>query len=131
MSLKVDNEDIVPGDLLNYKGMMFSGLPNLASSFGYTNASWTLRCDLTSAYVCRLIKHMDSKGYKKAVPTVDRSKVQTDPLLDFSSGYVVRKSEELPKQGSEAPWRMYQNYILDVFSINFGNVDDSANITFS
>lgn len=131
MNLKVDNEDIVPGDLLNYKGMMFSGLPNLASSFGYTNASWTLRCDLTSAYVCRLIKHMDSKGYKKAVPTVDRSKVQTDPLLDFSSGYVVRKSEELPKQGSEAPWRMYQNYILDVFSINFGNVDDSANITFS
>ena len=74
---------------------------------------------------------MDSNGYKKAVPTVDRSKVQTYPLLDFSSGYVVRKSEELPKQGSEAPWRMYQNYILDVFRINFGNVDDSANITFS
>ena len=131
MGLSVDNQEIVPGDLLNYKGMMFSGLPNLASSFGYTNASWTLRCDLTSSYVCRLLKHMDKKGYTIATPTVDTSKVEPESLLDFSSGYVVRKSAELPKQGSEAPWRMYQNYVTDVFSINFGSVEDAKNITFS
>ena len=122
MQLSVDGQGIIPGDIMNYKGMMFSGLPNLATSFGYTNASWTLRCDLTSAYVCRLLKFMDRKGYTKAVPTIDPSKVDVEPLLDFTSGYVVRKAGELPKQGTVAPWKMYQNYIKDIFSVNFGEV---------
>jgi monooxygenase len=124
MQLSVDGNAVVPGDIMNYKGMMFSGLPNLATSFGYTNASWTLRCDLTSAYVCRLLKYMDRKGYTKALPTIDPSKVDVEPLLDFTSGYVTRSADVLPKQGSVAPWKMYQDYVKDIFSVNFGVVGE-------
>ncbi|MDB2668641.1 NAD(P)/FAD-dependent oxidoreductase [Alphaproteobacteria bacterium] len=124
MELSVDGAAVIPGDIMNYKGMMFSGLPNLATSFGYTNASWTLRCDLTSAYVCRLLKYMDRKGYTKALPTIDPSKVDVEPLLDFTSGYVTRSADVLPKQGSVAPWKMYQDYVKDIFSVNFGVVGE-------
>ncbi len=121
-TLTVDNQQVSSAALLNYKGMMFSGVPNLATSFGYTNASWTLRCDLTSIYVCRLLKHMDRKGCQQVRPTVMSDNIELNSLLDFSSGYITRKADELPKQSTVAPWKMYQNYIMDIFVVNFGRI---------
>jgi len=103
---------------------MYSGVPNLMQSFGYTNASWTLRCDLTSRYLTRMINYMDKKGLAKVTPTPDGSDIEVEPLLDFSSGYITRKSAELPKQGSIKPWVMYQNYIADIFLVKFGAIRD-------
>ena len=111
---------------MTYKSMMFSDIPNLASSFGYTNASWTLKCDLTSAYVCRLLNHMKSKGYAQCCPRVKENEVEVEPMLDFSSGYVQRSIDQFPKQGAKAPWKAYQNYLLDVLAVGYGSVNDSA-----
>jgi len=130
MDIYVDRKKIKAHDTYNYKGLMFSGIPNLAQSFGYTNASWTLKCDLTSAYVCRLIAHMDKHNYTAACPQVDAGSVDEEPLLDFSSGYVQRALTELPKQGSVRPWKLHQNYLLDLAMLGYGSVDDEA-ISFS
>ncbi len=108
-----------------YKGMMFSGVPNLAYTFGYTNASWTLKADLTARYVCRLFEHMDRHGYASATPRRDPS-VQEAPFLDFSSGYVQRAIDMLPKQGATRPWRVYQNYVLDLVTLRWGAVADGT-----
>jgi monooxygenase len=110
---------------MSYKGMMYSDVPNLASSFGYTNASWTLKCDLTCEYVCRLINHMARTGTQIATPKGDPS-VQELPWLDFSSGYVQRALDVLPKQGATKPWKLYQNYALDMVTLRFGKVDDGT-----
>jgi len=111
---------------MSYKGMMYEGVPNLASSFGYTNASWTLKCDLTCEYVCRLINYMDRKGLAAATPRNSDPTVQEMPWLDFSSGYVQRAAEVLPKQGSKKPWKLYQNYALDMITLRFGAVNDGT-----
>lgn len=108
-----------------YKGMMLSGIPNFAFTVGYTNASWTLKADLTSEYVCRLLNHMDAHGYRRAVPEVGDS-VIAQPLLDFTSGYVQRSLHEFPKQGSEEPWKLRQNYLFDIGTIRRGEIDDGA-----
>ncbi len=110
---------------LAYKGMMFSEVPNLASVFGYTNASWTLKADLTCEYVCRLLNHMRRHGYAAATPRRDAS-VTEEPFLDFSSGYVQRALAMLPKQGSKKPWRLYQNYALDMATLRLGSINDGV-----
>ena len=118
----------VPVDLsqaLVYKGMMYSGLPNLANTFGYTNASWTLKADLVCEYVCRLLNHMDRHGQAVCTPTRDAS-VAPEPFLTFTSGYVQRAVAMLPKQGNRKPWRLYQNYLLDLLTLRFGKVDDGV-----
>ena len=124
VAVTVDNEPVEPANLLNYKGMMYSGIPNLVASFGYTNASWTLRCDLTSRFLTRMINYMDRKNLASVTPTPDGSDIVTEALLDFSSGYITRKSAELPKQGSIKPWVMYQNYIADIFLVKVGALRD-------
>ena len=124
VDIQVDNKAVLAKDTMTYKGMMFSGVPNFALSSGYTNASWTLKCDLTSAYVCRLLNHMDRKGYTQARPELDWANMEVAPLLDFTSGYVVRKLEELPKQGTVTPWRLHQNYLLDIMMLRMGRVTD-------
>ena len=124
VAIQVDNTPVLAKDTMTYKGMMFSGVPNFALSSGYTNASWTLKCDLTSAYVCRLLNHMDKKGYAQARPQLDRADIEVAPLLDFTSGYVVRKLDELPKQGTVTPWRMHQNYLFDIMMLRMGRVTD-------
>lgn len=121
--LEVDGRHVQIADTLSYKGMMYSGIPNLASSFGYTNASWTLKCDLTCAYVCRLLNHMKKHGYDICVAERG-SDVQETPWLDFTSGYVQRALHKFPKQGSKSPWRLHQNYLLDMLQLDFGKVDD-------
>ncbi len=108
-----------------YKGMMFSGIPNLALSMGYTNASWTLKCDLTCGYVTRLLNHMAKRGYTQCCPRAGAD-LPKEPMLDFSSGYVQRSIAKFPKQSTKAPWRLYQNYVLDIFTLGYGALEDGV-----
>jgi monooxygenase len=126
LEVSVDGRTVDFARTLNYKGMMYSDIPNLASAFGYTNASWTLKCDLTCEYVCRLINYMDRNGYKQCMPHNVDPEVTELPSLDFSSGYVQRSIAKLPKQGSKRPWRLYQNYALDIVTLRYGKVDDGV-----
>jgi cation diffusion facilitator CzcD-associated flavoprotein CzcO len=126
IELDVDGRRVDPATTFNYKGMMYSDVPNLASSFGYTNASWTLKCDLTCAYVCRVLNHMEKLGWRQCTPRNTDPGLLAEPWLDFSSGYVQRSVGKFPKQGSRAPWRLYQNYVRDIFSLRFGAVDDGV-----
>ena len=126
MQLAVDGQDVELSETISYKGMMLSGVPNLAMAFGYTNASWTLKCDLTCAYVCRLLNHMNEHGYRQCMPLNDDPSIATQPFIDFSSSYVQRSIDQFPRQGSRPPWRLYQNYALDILSLRYGAVDDGA-----
>jgi hypothetical protein len=110
--------------------MMYEGVPNLAIATGYTNASWTLKADLIAAYVCRLLNHMRRTGTRICVATNSDPEVRPEPALDFTSGYVQRALDQLPKQGSKVPWKLYQNYARDLLSLKFGRVKDGA-MTFS
>jgi cation diffusion facilitator CzcD-associated flavoprotein CzcO len=125
VKFEVDGKAIEPKNMLVYKGLMLSGMPNLAWCVGYTNASWTLRADLTSRYVCRLLNLMDKKGYRVAIPRPADDETERRPLLGLTSGYVARAEAELPKQGGRAPWYLRQNYILDFLTMRLGRVDDS------
>jgi hypothetical protein len=111
---------------MSYKGMMLSGVPNMAIAFGYTNASWTLKADLTCEYVCRLLNHMDAQGYVECRPRERDPAMPEEPFIDFSSSYVLRSIDKFPKQGARAPWRLYQNYALDIFSLRFGPLTDEG-----
>lgn len=111
---------------VSYKGMMFSDVPNLASAFGYTNASWTLKADLTSEYVCRLLNHMDRVGADYGVARVDDPNMDFVPWLDFSSGYVTRSIGQFPRQGVKKPWKVHQNYALDLMALRFGKIEDGV-----
>ena len=126
MEVSVDGRVIDFARTLNYKGMMYSDIPNLAASFGYTNASWTLKCDLTCEYVCRLINYMDRHGYKQCMPHNINPDITELPSLNFTSGYVQRSIAKMPKQGSKRPWRLYQNYVLDIVTLRYGKVDDGV-----
>ncbi len=126
MEVSVDGREIDFAKSLSYKGMMYSDVPNLASAFGYTNASWTLKCDLTCEYICRLINYMDSRGYRQCVARNLDPTVAEVPWIDFSSGYVQRSIAKMPKQGSKRPWRLYQNYALDIVTLRLGKVDDGV-----
>ena len=126
MELVVDGDPVDLPRTMTYKGMMLGGVPNCAFTVGYTNASWTLKADLTSEYVCRLLAHMDAHGYAKSVPVLDDPTVVEQPLLDFTSGYVLRSLDQFPKQGSKEPWKLRQNYVFDLRSIRRGPVDDGT-----
>jgi monooxygenase len=126
MQLAVDGREVDLSETLSYKGMMLSGVPNLAMAFGYTNASWTLKADLTCGYVCRLLNHMDAHGYRQCAPHNSDRSMSEQPFIDFSSGYVQRSIHLFPKQGAKAPWRLYQNYALDILSLKFGAIEDGA-----
>jgi len=120
--------DGVPVDFsktLGYKGMMFSGVPNLVYTFGYTNASWTLKADLTANYASRLFAYMDKHRLATATP-VSGTGIETRPFLDFSSGYVQRATGFMPRQGVKAPWRLYQNYLLDLLTLRYARIADGT-----
>jgi len=126
MELTVDGQRVEPGKTMSYKGMMYRDVPNLASSFGYTNASWTLKCDLTCEYVCRILNHMTKTGMRQATPRNTDPTIGEAPWLDFSSGYVQRTIDKFPKQGTRAPWKLHQNYALDLMNLRFSAVDDGV-----
>jgi len=126
MQVLIDGAQVDLSRTLNYKGAMYSDIPNLASAFGYTNASWTLKADLTAQYVCRLLNYMDAHGYDSCTPRKRDPAIIEEPFVNFTSGYFQRASAILPKQGSRRPWRLYQNYILDILMLRLGGVDDGA-----
>jgi monooxygenase len=126
LKLSVDGKDVVSEESRVYKGMMVSDVPNLAFAIGYTNASWTLKCDLTSEYFCRIMAFMERRGYTRFVPRWNDPALREEPLLDFTSGYVQRAKERLPRQGSFAPWKLYQNYVLDLVTLRYGRLDDPS-----
>jgi cation diffusion facilitator CzcD-associated flavoprotein CzcO len=126
MQLVVDGTPVHMPQTLVYKGMMFSDVPNLAFAVGYTNASWTLKCDLSSEYVCRLLNYMDQHGYAACTPRVNDPNVGEEPVIDFNSGYVLRALPSLPHQGSKPPWRLHQNYLKDLQLMRYGRLDDGA-----
>ncbi|WP_417495967.1 flavin-containing monooxygenase [Maricaulis sp.] len=125
MTLSVDGTMVRAAEKVTYRGMMLSDVPNFAIAFGYTNASWTLKIDLTCERVCRLLNHMAARGYDYCVPTPPAD-LETVPMLDFSSGYVQRAMAHLPQQGVKSPWRTYQNYVQDMLTIRFGKLEDGA-----
>ncbi|MFN8111633.1 MAG: NAD(P)/FAD-dependent oxidoreductase [Solirubrobacterales bacterium] len=124
IELAVDGREIDLADTVAYKGLMLSGVPNLTFSVGYTNASWTLKCDLVSKYACRLINHMDEHGFAYCTPQPPGPGVELVPVVDLKSGYVLRALDRLPKQGTEAPWSLKQNYPYDIAMLRWGSVDD-------
>jgi cation diffusion facilitator CzcD-associated flavoprotein CzcO len=124
VALAVDGAPVDLARTVAYKGMMYSDVPNLASAFGYTNASWTLKCDLVAGYVCRLLNHMERRGYVQCTPRRRDPAMAEEPVLDLTSGYVRRAIDALPRQGDRAPWRLHQNYMKDLVTFRFGRVDD-------
>ncbi|HLJ27797.1 MAG TPA: NAD(P)/FAD-dependent oxidoreductase [Candidatus Angelobacter sp.] len=126
IELFVDEQPVDPGRALAYKGVMMSGVPNLASVFGYINASWTLKADLICNYVCRLLNFMDRKGMRQVTPK-DHGERPAAPFVEhFTPGYIERGVASWPKQGSKSPWRVYQNYIRDTISLKWRSVDDGV-----
>ncbi len=124
VELAVDGQHVNLSDTVSYKGMMFSGVPNAAAALGYTNASWTLKCDLVCEYVCRLLNHMDAHGYRQCVARTGPDTIAEEPFIDLNSGYVLRSIEQFPKQGAEEPWRLHQNYALDIRNFRRGTIED-------
>lgn len=123
MAITVDGQPYQPSQAMSYKGMMLSGLPNCVMTFGYTNASWTLKADLTAEYVCRLLRYMER--HRRDIAVVHREAgVEPRPFLGFTSGYVQRAARELPQQGARRPWQVYQNYFQDMLTIRFGRIAD-------
>ena len=126
VQLSVDGQPIDPAQTVSYKAMMYSGVPNLAVSMGYTNASWTLKSDLSCEYVCRLLNHMRKHGLRQCTPTLKDTSMPLEGWSDFSSGYVQRAAHLFPKRGTVAPWKLKQNYIHDLMTLRWGKVDDGA-----
>jgi monooxygenase len=126
MELAVDGEEMQIPERVGYKGIMFSDIPNLAACLGYTNASWTLKCDLTCEWACRLLNHMDEQGYVKVVPRWSEAELPATPFIDLNSGYVLRAIDKFPKQGDAAPWRLYQNYARDIRLLRRGAIEDDT-----
>ena len=125
VQLLVDEQPIDLAKTLSYKGLMLSDIPNFAFVLGYTNASWTLKCELTCRYVCRLLNYMTRHGYTQCTPRRDPT-VAAEPIVDFTSGYVQRALAYLPRQGARRPWKLNQNYLLDLLALRFGAVNDGV-----
>lgn len=126
IGIRVNGEEVVLNKRLSYRGMMIEGVPNLAFVLGYTNASWTLKADLVSEYVCRLLNHMKESGLKKCSPEMHDSSVTGMAAFDFTSGYVQRGIDRFPQQGTRKPWRLHQNYAKDIMMLRHGSLDDGV-----
>jgi monooxygenase len=124
--IDIDGKQVDPATTVSYKGVLYSDIPNLASVFGYTNASWTLKADVICAYVCRLLNLMERHGYTVCTPRVTDPTIERLPPVDFSSGYFQRAMDKLPRQGSRKPWRIHQNYVQDLIALRFARVDDGV-----
>jgi cation diffusion facilitator CzcD-associated flavoprotein CzcO len=124
--LNIDGQATDPATTLSYKGTLYSDIPNLASVLGYTNASWTLKADLICGYICRLLNHMEKRGYTRCTPRNADPTLERRPPVDFSSGYFQRAMDKLPRQGSRRPWLIHQNYVQDLIALRFAPVDDGV-----
>ncbi|HTT11353.1 MAG TPA: NAD(P)/FAD-dependent oxidoreductase [Burkholderiaceae bacterium] len=126
IALDIDGRPVVPAGTFNYKGVMFSDVPNFASCFGYSNASWTLKADLVCGYVCRLLNYMRRHRFVQCTPRIGAAAPAALPWIDFSSGYFQRALDRFPKQGTQAPWRLNQNYLRDLLALRFGRIEDNV-----
>ena len=126
MTMSVDGKAVEMNKHISYKGLMFNDIPNFSNTLGYTNASWTLKADLIAEYVCRLLKHMDKTGTRIAVAERNDPNVKEAPLLDMTSGYVARAADTLPKGADRAPWKLYQNYAMDMDQLHNGKLEDGV-----
>ncbi len=126
IDLSVDGEPVEVAGKLTYKGMMLEGVPNLAFAIGYTNASWTLKCDLTATSVCRLLNHLRGVGLRQSMPVNDDPSVSAEPLLGLQSGYMRRAADRMPKQGSGFPWQVHQSYLKDFRAMKLRPIDDEG-----
>ena len=126
MTIVVDGRPVDLAQTVTYKGMMFSGIPNLVAAVGYTNASWTLRADLISDFACRLLTHMRDEGWRQCTPRWPGATLPTNRFMNLSSGYVLRSAHLFPKQADRAPWRIYQNYLRDIVLLRRGSLEDEA-----
>ncbi|MCJ2070460.1 NAD(P)/FAD-dependent oxidoreductase [Methylobacterium sp. J-030] len=125
VQLSIDGKTFDPAGAYFYKGMMFSGVPNLALALGYTNASWTLKCELTAGYVCRLLNRMAARGERWCAPRRGAATGE-EPMIGFTSGYIERARHLMPKQGTARPWKLHQNYVLDLANLRFGRLADGT-----
>jgi len=125
IELVVDERLVDVADTMTYRTLMLSDVPNFAFTIGYTNNSWTLKADLVADYVCRVLAHLDEVGARMVVAPRDPD-VAEERLLTFSSGYVLRALDKLPKQGDREPWKLRQNYLYDVRSLRRGDLDDGV-----
>jgi cation diffusion facilitator CzcD-associated flavoprotein CzcO len=126
LQMTVDGKAVDPPKTMSYRGMMISDVPNMSFAVGYTNASWTLKCDLVAQYTCRLINHMQRHGFRQCTPRRNDPSVTEQPIIDFSSGYVQRSIHLFPKAGSKVPWKLHQNYARDLLNLRFGALDDGV-----
>ena len=126
IDLSVDGKKLDMSETVSYKSLMLSNIPNLSMAFGYTNASWTLKVDLTHQYICRLLNYMDSKGYRQCTPRQNDKSLILKPFSDFSAGYLQRQINNLPKQGSKKPWLLKQNYVFDLINIRHGEIKNEV-----
>ena len=126
MDISIDGKAFVPNQSMSYRGVMFENLPNMAMVFGYTNSSWTLKADLIGNWICRLLKHMDQKGVRQVTPRCTISNMQRVPFINMQSGYIARIKDQLPTQGDVRPWKLYQNYFLDMTLLKMADMDDPS-----
>jgi len=124
IAVSVDGVPFEAPKSMGYRGIMLRDLPNLAVVMGYTNASWTLKADLSSEYFCRLIRHMDATGMRQVTPRDGDGQVRPQPFLDLQSGYIERAAHLLPAQGDRVPWKLHQNYLLDLLQLRYGRLED-------
>lgn len=103
---------------------MLSGVPNLTYAMGYTNASWTLKCDLTHRYFNRLLTYMKAQNLESFVPGEPDNTDATEGFLDLNSGYIKRYEHELPKQSTQSPWKLHQNYFKDWWALRRNPAND-------
>ncbi|HEX6591855.1 MAG TPA: NAD(P)/FAD-dependent oxidoreductase [Moraxellaceae bacterium] len=126
MALTVDGAPYEVSKAMNYKGVMFQDLPNFGMMFGYTNASWTLKSDISSEFLCRVIKHMDKNGLRQCMPHNSDPSVAQEDFVAMRSGYLQRALSKLPRQGNKAPWKVYMNYAMDLAVLRYKSVDDGV-----
>ena len=122
VKVSIDGKEGETSSLHSYRGVMLSDVPNFAIAIGYTNASWTLKCDLNSKYVCRVLNYMDKNNLKTVIPKFDSKYETNEAFLNLDASYIQRSISKLPRQGSKSPWRVYQNYIYDLFSIKYSKI---------
>jgi len=126
MQLAVDGQPFDAAQSMGYRGIMLRDLPNAAVVLGYTNASWTLKADLSCQYLCRLLRHMEASGMRQVTPREPSGRVRPTPFLDLQSGYIRRAAHLLPSQGDHLPWKLYQNYLLDLLLLRYARLEDGC-----
>jgi cation diffusion facilitator CzcD-associated flavoprotein CzcO len=126
IEILVDGVTIDLPKTISFKGLMLNGVPNMAYAMGYTNASWTLKSDLTCNYVVRVLNHMAAHKKRQCTPVLADASVKPENWIDFTSGYVQRSLDKFPKQGNKKPWKLHQNYVLDIFELRYGELDDGT-----